>query len=230
MLKVFLFWSLLLLRSISAFTIKGRLDVAPYNLSSFKISNTRFRLQQIGDIQDNKHPIKATAYVHDPDGSFEFNDIELNDGMINKTTRFVIYPLSKDFNLKPNRVLVEIFMNENGTLETKGFRNYFGREYFPSKDIKFPEKLEPIDIEPIVIFSLVHKQPLRSYLQVRNVGVLKSGPIASILRSPWKMALVLIALTIIIFPIYVENFDPETVKLMKEQRQKQQREKYQIPN
>ena len=76
MLKVFLFWSLLLLRSISAFTIKGRLDVAPYNLSSFKISNTRFRLQQIGDIQDNKHPIKATAYVHDPDGSF--NSMSLN--------------------------------------------------------------------------------------------------------------------------------------------------------
>ena len=229
MLTFFLFWSLNLLKLVYAVSIKGHLDVAPYNLSTFKISNTRFRLQQIGDIDTNKHPIKATAYVQDSDGSFEFDGIELNEG-INKTTQFVIYPLSKDFNLKPNRVLVEFFMNENGTLEAKGFRNYFGREYFPSKEIKFPEKLEPIDIEPRVIFSLVQKQPFRHYLQVRNLGVLKSGPIASILQSPWKMALVLIVLTIIIFPIYVENFDPETVKLMKEQRQKQQRNRYQIPH
>lgn len=229
MLTVFLFWSLILLKLISALTIKGQLDVTPYNLSTFKISNTRFRLQQIGSLDSNKHPIKATAYIQDPDGSFEFNNIEVDEG-INKTTQFIIYPLSKDFNMKPNRVLVEFFMNENGTLETKGFRNYFGREYFPSKDIKFPEKLDPIDIKPMIRFSLVQKQPFRNYLQVRNPGVLKSGMIASILHSPWKMALVLIALTVIIFPIYVENFDPETVKLMKEQRQKQQREKYQIPN
>ncbi len=82
----------------------------------------------------------------------------------------------------------------------------------------------------MINFTLVHKQPFRQYLQERNVGILSSGPIASILQSRWKMSLLAIALAVIIFPIYIENFDPETVKLMKEQKQRQKRENYQIPN
>lgn len=229
MLQTVFLWSALLVNSIVAISIKGQLDVTPYNMSNVRISNTRFRLQQIGEIDDDKHLIKSIAYIQDINGTFEFNNIELNKG-INKTTQFVISPISKDFNLKPNRVLIEFLEHENGTIESKGFRNYFGREYFPSKDILFPEHLQSIAIEPMIKFTLVHKQPFRQYLQERNVGILSSGPIASILQSRWKMSLLAIALAVIIFPIYIENFDPETVKLMKEQKQRQKREKYQIPN
>ncbi|CAL9736237.1 protein Sop4p [Monosporozyma servazzii] len=229
MLRTVLLWSVLLVNTILAISIKGQFDVSPYNISNVKISNTHFKLQQIGDIEDNKHPIKSVAYIQDSNGTFQFNNIELNKG-VNKTTQFVISPISKDFNLKPNRVLVEFKEHENGTIETRGFKNYFGREYFPSKDIKFPEHLESIAIEPMVTFSLVQKQPFRQYLQVRNIGILSSGPIASILHSRWKMSLLVVALGVIAFPIYIENFDPETVKAMKEQKQRQKREKYQFEN
>lgn len=227
MYKLLFLWITFAIQSVAGLSIKGQLDSSPFNLTNYKNGNTYFKLQQIGDIE-NGHPIKAVAHLQDNEGSFEFDNIVLNSG-INKTTAFVISPISKDFNLKPNRVLVEFFTHENGTIQRKGFMNYFGREYYPSKDIKFPETLEPIAIEPFVKFALVQKQPHRQYLQIRNTGILQSGPVAGILKSPWKMGLLIVAFAIILFPIYVENFDPETARLIKEEKQRKQREKYEAP-
>ena len=42
----------------------------------------------------------------DDEGNFEFANLPLNDG-VNETTYYVMYPASMDFNLKPNRILIE---------------------------------------------------------------------------------------------------------------------------
>ncbi|CCD23078.1 Sop4p NDAI_0B00440 [Naumovozyma dairenensis CBS 421] len=196
-------------------TIKGKLDLPFVNISNFSISRTYFSLYQIGNYSTNEPYYKKTG-LQDSDGNFEFSNLPINSG-INETTHFVLYSTSLDFNLKPNRILIEFKELENGTITSKAFKNFFGREYFPSNDIIHPEHLEAIEMEPYITISEVNMAPYRSYFQVRNVGILQSGPLASILNSRWKSAAVLSVILLAIFPFLVEKFDPETTKAMKQE-------------
>ena len=54
----------------------------------------------------------------------------------------------------------------------------------------------------------------------------KSGPIANILNSKYKMAGVITVVFMIVFPMILEKLDPETAKAIKEEKLKREREKY----
>lgn len=208
--------------------IKGRFNYTMVNIHQYPVSRTHFTLYQIGNYSTNE-PYFATTELKDNLGNFEFKNLPLNLGT-NATTYFVMYPSSLDFNLKPNRILIEFTDRGNGTVESKAFKNYFGREFFPSKDITYPEKLESISMDPFIEIALVHIAPRRSYFQVRNAGILQSGIIGNILSSRWKTAAVITVICLAIFPFIVEKFDPETTKAMKEDALRKQREKYVIKN
>ncbi|CCK69333.1 Sop4p KNAG_0C02220 [Huiozyma naganishii CBS 8797] len=226
MLLPVLLWFQLYIGTAIAASIKGRLDVGIADISNYKVTRTYFKIQQFGEF-DSEIPYHAVSHVKNIDGDFEFTNLPLNSG-VNATTRYVISPVSKDFNLKPNRVLLEFTNMENGTVSTKAYQNYFGREYYPSPNTTHPEPLEPCEVDPYIRFTYIKKAPVRQYLQLRNDGIFQTGFIANIIHSPWKLALVFIVLGIMLFPMYVENFDPETVKAMKEEAQRKTKEKYQI--
>ncbi|CAI4043463.1 hypothetical protein SKDZ_10G0270 [Saccharomyces kudriavzevii ZP591] len=205
-------------------TIKGRLDLAANNITGFVLARTSFRLYQIGNFS-TEYPYAATTTLQDDKGHFEFANLPLNDG-VNATTYYVMYPASMDFNLKPNRILVEFQNLENGTLHLNAFKNFFGRENFPSKDITYPEELQSMSVDPYIEVELLHKAPIRSYLQTRNVSIFSTGIVGNILNSRWKLAGVITLIALVVFPIIVEKLDPETARAIKEEAKRKQREKY----
>lgn len=213
-----------------AIDIKGNLNLSPYNITDYKITRTYFDLQQI-DLNnidsDSFEFYRDRAYINNINGDFKFENIPINL-QINETAKFIIYPRSIDFNLKPNRVLIEFTLLPNGTLTQNAWKNYFGREYYPSVDNKFAEKLDQIDMEPSINFTLVNKQPFRQYFQERNSSLLENGFIASILSSRWKMALVITGIALMIFPMIVEYIDPETSQELKLENERKQRAKYEV--
>ncbi|CAI4044269.1 hypothetical protein SUVZ_10G0200 [Saccharomyces uvarum] len=205
-------------------TVKGRLDLAANNITGFVLTRTSFKLYQIGNFS-TEYPYTATTTFQDDEGHFEFVNVPLNQG-VNATTYYVMYPASMDFNLKPNRILIEFQNLENGTLQLKAFKNFFGRENFPSKDITYPEKLEPMKVDPYIQVEILQKAPIRSYFQVRNVSIFSTGIVGNILNSRWKLAGVITLIALVVFPIIVEKLDPETARAIKEEAKRKQREKY----
>ncbi|QID85941.1 Protein sop4 [Saccharomyces pastorianus] len=205
-------------------TIKGRLDLAANNITGFVLTRTSFKLYQIGNFS-TEYPYTATTTFQDDEGNFEFVNVPLNQG-VNATTYYVMYPASMDFNLKPNRILIEFQNLENGTLQLNAFKNFFGRENFPSKDITYPEKLESMIVDPYIQVEILQKAPIRSYFQARNVSIFSTGIVGSILNSRWKLAGVITLIALVIFPIIVEKLDPETARAIKEEAKRKQREKY----
>lgn len=217
------------LSTVLAATIKGKFDVGPYNnITGATTSRTNFKLHQIGNFSTISG-YSANAHLKDLEGNFEFEDVPLNQG-INATTHFVLYSSSLDFNLKPNRILIEFTNIDSDGQEyvMKAYRNFFGKEYFPSPDILYPEELEPVAVEPYITISLVSMAPLRAYYQQRNKGILQSGPLAKLLDARWKQAGVITMIALVAFPFLLEKLDPETAKAIKEEKQKKQREKYAI--
>lgn len=205
-------------------TVKGRLDLAANNITGFVLTRTSFKLYQIGNFS-TEYPYTATTTFQDDKGNFEFVNVPLNQG-VNATTYYVMYPASMDFNLKPNRILIEFQNLENGTSQLKAFKNFSGRENFPSKDITYPEKLESMNVDPYIKVEVLQKAPIRSYFQARNVSIFSTGIVGSILNSRWKLAVLITLIALVVFPIIVEKLDPETARAIKEEAKRKQREKY----
>lgn len=224
------FWAFVSLVSVSlAATIQGRLDLGPqFNITGATVSRVHFRLHQIGNFSQT-YGYSSETQLKDLDGNFEFNNVPLNSG-VNATTHFVLYSSSMDFNLKPNRILLTFTnLDEQGDeYDVKGHRNVFGKEFFPSPEIMYPEQLEAIEVVPYVTISTISMAPMRTYYQQRNKGLLQSGPLAKLLDTRWKQAGVLTLIGLIVFPILLEKLDPETAKAVKEEQQKRQRQKYEI--
>lgn len=224
----FLVFVCLQLISISAASIRGRLDIGLSNITGATLSRTHFRLNQIGNYS-NEVGYTATSHLKNTLGDFEFQDVPLNHGT-NETTYFVLALGSLDFNLKPNRILCEfINIDENGTeYQFNAYKNIFGKEFFPSPDITFPEKLESVETEPFIPISLVNRAPLRLYYQQQNKGLFTGGPFARLLDTTWKQAIAVTFVALLALPVLLEKFDPETAQAIKEEKLKKQREKYQI--
>ncbi|SJM82894.1 related to protein SOP4 [Zygosaccharomyces bailii] len=210
-----------------AVTVKGRFDVDAINITGVTWSKSFFKLYQVGNYTGL--PYRAQAQLKNDEGDFEFKGLPVNPG-INETTHFVLYSSSIDFNLKPNRVLVELVsQDENGeNVQINAYRNIFGKEYFPSSDIAHPEKLDKIEMDGYIPITLIQMAPIRAYYENRNTGMFQSGPLASIMDSKWKQAGLITAATLMIFPYILEKLDPETAKAVSEEKLRKQREKYQI--
>ncbi|SCU96962.1 LADA_0H03708g1_1 [Lachancea dasiensis] len=211
--------------SLSA-TIEGKLDLSPFNITRRSVINTNFKLLQVGDLTGE--PYVAATKIYDNHGNFKFQDVpEPRDG--NSTTFFVLQSSSLDFNLKPNRILFRIDRSSpsNHTVEVKAYKNVFGKENFASPEITHPETLEEIGAKPFVSVSLVNKAPLRVYIQERNGSLLKSGAIANILNSKFKLAAAITAVFVLIAPSIIDKLDSAAVntflddKLLQPQVQKQ---------
>lgn len=214
--------------SLSA-SIKGKLDLSPhFNITGGTIPRTIFKLYQIGNYSQS-HAYSDQVQLKDLDGNFEFEGVPLNPGL-NATTHYVLYSSSLDYNLKPNRILIEFKNSDNdGTnYEIKAFRNVFGKEFFPSADIVYPEQLESLQTDPQITITLVNLAPLRAYYQQRRKGFFQTGPLARLLDSRWKQAAAITGIAVILFPILLEKMDPDTAKAIKEEQQRKQREKYAV--
>lgn len=216
-----------ILSSVTAFTIKGRLDVDAINITGVTWSKSLFRLYRVGNYSGL--PYEGRAQLRNEQGDFQFQDVPVN-AAFNATTHFVLYSSSIDFNLKPNRILVELISrDEKGeSVEIKAYKNVFGKEYFPSPDIVHPEELEPIETDPYIPITLVQMAPIRAYYEERNVGMLQSGPLATLLDTRWKQAGWVTVIMLLVFPMLLEKLDPETAKAVNEEKVKKQREMYQI--
>lgn len=212
-----------------AASVKGKLDLGPqFSIAGATIPRTNFKLYQIGNYSQ---PKAHSDHIHlkDLDGNFEFQNVPLNWG-VNATTHYVLYSSSLDYNLKPNRILLEFTnLDQDGDDYTiKAFRNVFGKEFFPSSDILYPEQLEELPVNPYITITVVNLAPLRTYYQQRRKGFLQTGPLAKLLDNRWKQAAAITAVALIAFPILLEKVDPETAKAIKEEQQRKQREKYQV--
>lgn len=202
--------------------IKGRLDINPRSISHNEIIKTSFHLYQFGNTTTK--PYIGQAKLKDLEGNFQF-DIPI-DSSQNLTGYFILVPRSLEFNLKPNRVLVKVTQSEKNNVTIKAYKNIFGREYFPSPDIIFPEELEEIVSTPFITISFVSQAPFRNYVQRRNLGLLKSSPLGHIVNSKYKLAGVITIVLMIIFPMIVGKLDPETARAIKRERLQRQRDKY----
>ncbi|AGO10892.1 AaceriAFR619Wp [[Ashbya] aceris (nom. inval.)] len=205
-------------------TINCRLDLSPRQISRKELLRTHLHLYQVGNFSGQPYSAKAT--LRDSEGRFQFADLPVSHDE-NSTVYFQLVASSQDYNLKPNRVLVEI-QGRGEELEpaVRAFQNVFGREHFPSPEIVYPEQLVELEVEPELVISYVHAAPLRNYIVTRRGGILDSGPLAGIFRSKYKLAAVVTILALLLFPMLVEKFDPATVEAIKEQRLSQTREKY----
>lgn len=206
-----------------AATIKGKLELGPFEITNRAVVNTHFKLYSVGN--NSFEPFAAEAQISDVNGSFVFTDVPVLP-QVNSSTYYVLHSLSLDFNLKPNRILIELTNVGEGEPTIKAYKNIFGKEYFPSPEIMYPESLEEIAAYPYITISTINKAPLRMYVQQRNVGMFQSGPLASIVNSKYKMAGVITVIMMLLFPMVLEKLDPETAKAVKEERIRKQREKY----
>ena len=208
-------------------SVTGKFDITPRNLTVHDIARTSFKLFQIGNYSTER-PYHARTKLINTDGGFVFDNLPLNKG-VNSTTHFVMHSDSLDYNLKPNRILLEFIAldTDANQYNLTAYKNFFGKEYFPSKDIVYPEKLEVISSDPFLQVTFVNKAPLRFYYQDRNASILQGGFIGSILASRWKTAGVVTIFFLMMFPLIIEKLDPETTKVIKDEAQRKQREKYQ---
>ncbi|KAM3161528.1 Protein SOP4 [Lachancea thermotolerans] len=211
--------------STLAATVSGRLDVSPLNITRKEVAHSSFKLLQVGNFTGPAYYSQTT--VRDVHGNFKFEGVpEPKDA--NSSTYFVLQPSSLDYNLKPGRILVQLVRDPEDPqkIVTKAFKNSFGRENFPSPEILYPEKLAEVAADPCITFSLVNAAPFREYITERNAGILKSGPVASILNSKFKMAAVITAVLMLLFPYLLEKFDSETAQAIKDDRLEKQKQKY----
>lgn len=209
-----------------AFDIKGRLDLKLRNVSNHDIMRTQFKIYRIND--DSNDIYSLSTRLESSAGEFTFRDVPIDTGL-NQTTYFALHSSSLEFNLKPNRILIEVIGSGADAGPTvKAYENKFGREYFPSPDILFPETLKPVelDAEGRITITVMNKQPLRRYIIVRNPGILSSGPIASILNSRLKLAGVITVIMMFVFPFLLEKLDPETAKAVRQQKFEEANAKY----
>ncbi|GAV48217.1 hypothetical protein ZYGR_0I05140 [Zygosaccharomyces rouxii] len=216
-----------ILSTVSAFTVRGRFDANVLNITGVTWSKTFFKLYQVGNYSGV--PYHAKAQLKNEHGDFEFQNVPVNPGS-NATTYFVLYSGSIDFNLKPNRILVELINKDDDveSVEINAYRNIFGKEYFPSPDIVHPEELEPIETDPFIPITLVQMAPIRTYYEERNTGMLQGGPLATLLDARWKQAGWITLIILMVLPVVLEKLDPETAKAVNEEKLRKQREMYQI--
>ena len=225
LLSSILFSLLLGLTVSAAASIKGRLVLPDHNITRDDLRRTSFRVYQIGNYS-TPEPYTAVTKLKDLEGNFEFDNLPVNTNDVNETTYFVLYPSSLDYNLRPNRILIEFTNMENGTLQMKGYKNFFGREYFPSKNIVHPERLQEAAVEPYVKVSAVKEAPRRMYVQERTAIAAQNNPLLSFINAPWKVAVLLVVGGLLALPTIVEKLDPEAAKMMRERALEQKKQRY----
>ncbi|SCV00863.1 LAMI_0G07800g1_1 [Lachancea mirantina] len=216
---VLLLWAFV---GAQAAVIRGRLDLGGYNISQREVLRSYFSLYQVGNVTDKLY--HARAKIQDEAGTFEFTDVPVSDDA-DTATYFALHSLSLDFNLKPNRILVEVRPSSDldAPPTIRAYKNIFGRQNFPSPDILHPEKLEEIPASPAIVISTVNSAPLRLYVETRNQGIFQKGPLASIVNSKYKLAAVITVIMLLLFPVVLEKLDPETAKAIREQKVNQQK-------
>ena len=128
-------------------TIKGRLDLAASNITGFVSTRTSFKLYQIGNFS-TEYPYTSTTMFQDDEGNFEFANLPLNDG-VNETTYYVMYPASMDFNLKPNRILIEFKNLDKWHLTIERVQELFWKRIFPIQRYNVPRKITIYEGAPL---------------------------------------------------------------------------------
>lgn len=245
-------FSLVFMHAVGAFTLYGQIELpeGAGGFTRYMIPRNQIRIYEL----NTSTPYSANTYVHDAQGHFAFRDVPINQG-VNATTKFAVYPSSMDFNLRPVRMLVEVRDCGNGTIDVQAFMNIFAREYWAPenatnadtlihvKPIKAPKTYNDVAAQDqekenadfstempwiTLRFGVISQEPLRKYLQQRNVGILNSGIVGNILSSRWKTAGVVTMLALFLVPQVIARLDPDTMKALKQDEREKIRAKYTV--
>lgn len=169
------------------------------NVTSLDVQRTQI---EITEVSSEPGSYRQRAFIH-PDGTFELNNIPKGE--------FVLTVLSIDYNLIPFKA--RVIVNEDDEVHAYVL-------HATSQWDKLGQEIPlPIQIIPNP------KQPLREYLVERTPGLLKSGPIATVLNNPLYLGAAILSLIAIAAPYLMEKFDPETAKAVREERAASRREK-----
>lgn len=187
-----LLYTAFLVQAVFCAELPGQLKLSR-NLTSEDVQNTEILLEQVSS--DTQRQQKR-AYLH-RDGSFHIRDIPEGE--------YLLSIVSIDLNLIPMRALVEVSHEDSisayvvTSSDTRAHRG-------PQIPLPFELIANP-------------KLPERAYLKERNPGILKSGPIAVVLNNPLYLAAALLVLLSMAVPFLMEKFDPESAKIVREQRE-----------
>lgn len=192
-----LFVAALLIRFTVCATVEGYLEL-PGEYTNLDLEHTSIELLEItNDL--NKSPIKRHGYINNK-GIFKFTDIPKGSYLLSLS--------HIEFNLVPFKSRVDI--NEQDEVVIHLVQ---GAQLWEELG---PEIPHPLRVIPNTKF------PERQYIKNRNPSILESGPIATVINNPLYLAGVFLVILAVAGPYLLEKFDPETAKLMKEQKAQRQ--------
>lgn len=186
-----------LIRLILGATVEGYLEL-PGEFTNLDLVHTSIELLEITD-DLSKNPIKRHAFINS-EGIFKFHEIPKGSYLLSLS--------HIEFNLVPFKSRVDI--NEADEVVIHLVQGAQLWEEFG------PEIPHPLRVIPNTKF------PERQYIKKRNPGILESGPIATVINNPLYLAGVFLVILAVAGPYLLEKFDPETAKLMKEQKAQRQ--------
>jgi len=182
-----------LIRLVIGATIEGYLEL-PGDLTNLDLTHTSIELLEITS-NTTKTPIKRDAYINSK-GGFQFTCIPSGEYLLSLS--------HIEFNLVPFKSRIDVDKEDQVSIhlvQAAQKWNELG-----------PEIPHPIRVIPNT------KIPERQYIKKRSPGLLDSGPLATIVNNPLYLVGISVLLIALAFPYILEKVDPETAKIMKEQK------------
>lgn len=184
---------LLLVHQSFCALIEGLIEF-PVDAAHLDVIKTHIELIEVhNDV--NRVPLKQKTRVNQT-GGFEFWYIPNGEYLLSVSS------LSYNFEPFKTKIVVDEVVKAYIVQPNKPFDK-------PAAEIPHPIKVAP---NPIT--------PRREYLKKRSKGILDSGPLATIVNNPWYLGMAIFTLALIAVPMVLEKFDPETARLVQEQRLK----------
>ncbi|CCH42463.1 putative membrane protein [Wickerhamomyces ciferrii] len=176
-------------------TVSGFIELPGDELTNLDLVHTSIELLEIQGAQSNSIGLKRNAHINS-EGVFNFHDIPKGSYLLSVS--------HIEYNLVPFKSRVDVLEND----EVKVHLVQAAQKW----DDKGPEIPQPIRFIPNTKF------PERQYIKNRSPGILESGPIATVVNNPLYLAMAFLAIIAVVAPYLLEKFDPETAKLLKEQK------------
>ncbi|KAH3679285.1 hypothetical protein WICMUC_001109 [Wickerhamomyces mucosus] len=218
LISLILFTSILIGHVFCA-TINGQINF-PENITSIDIQHTTIELIKISELN---HSIESSATnfglkrktLLQENSNFEFKHIPNGEYLLNI--------LSIDYNFNPNKLKIVINEEqEDNDQIIKAYIYRFGFEFNESIDGDNNSinnnNNNNIELSYPLIINTHSIHPERIYIKPRQLSILEWGPLKTILGNRLYLVLSIVTIFLMVGPLILEKFDPETAKLMKEQR------------
>jgi hypothetical protein len=184
---------ILLVQQACCATIEGNIKF-PVDATHLEKIQSNIELVEVS-ANASKIPLKQSTYINS-DGEFEFLNIP--------TGTYLLSVSSIVFNLQPFKTRVDIDEQNNVSAYLVQTATAFD-----NLNIEVPYPLN---------FISNPTTPRRNYIKKRKTGILESGPIATVINSPLYLAGITLVLALAVAPYLLQKFDPETARLIQEQK------------